>query len=525
MRFGLDRRRRIDATPLTPGERLVRRTGLGLAVFTLALIAILMTAVGLVTAAATVEAANQSVDRNLRAAAENMLLTLRTSQTPSPSPLPTATASPEDSGDDDDDDEEGDSSGSGGGNSGPGGGGDDDDDRTPRPTRRPTATSVPTARPAASPSPAPSVTPGPGEGELGSSDTFFLVLDDNGTVRVNPQNVSLAALPDESAIAAAMRSGSPDWRTVRIEGNNVRLLTQPVGGEDDVSRGVLQTGFVLQFQEEQTAQVVRTIVVATLVGLLGAALVTLFVTRRAMAPIREAFEAERRFVAAASHELRTPVAVVRASAEILQREDLVKPDGKPLVQDVVAESDRLGRLVGDLLALASAEAGQISIDPTHFDARSLVDAVVDRVSKLAQDRGVTVVAVHERGNGRPASVLNVEADRERMLQLLTILIDNAIDHSPPNGVVRVLARPGIGGDHGRAVIEVLDQGPGVPLEERDRIFEPFAKVGGRRRSTGSTGLGLAIARILAERQDATLAVRDAPGGGACFSVSLPRRAA
>ena len=523
MRFGPERRRPIDATPPTPGERLVRRTGLGLAIFTLALIAILMAAIGFVTAAATVETASQSVDRNLRAAADNMLLTLRTSQTPSPSP--TASASLEDTGGDDD--EDGDNSGPGSDNSGSGSG-DDDDDRTPRPSRRPAATAPPTPAREPSPVPTPSVdaTLDPGEGELGSSDTFFLVVDDIGRVRDNPQTVSLAALPDETAVAAVARSGSPDWRTVRIEGNNVRLLTQPIVGDDGVRRGVLQAGFVLRFQEDQTAQVVRTIIGATLVGLLGAALVTLFVTRRAMAPIRDAFEAERRFVAAASHELRTPVAVVRASAEILQREDLVKPDGRPLVEDVIAESDRLGRLVGDLLALASAEAGQISINPTVFDARSVVDEVVSRVSRLAQDRGVSVLATHEGGtDGRPVGALQVEADRERMLQLLLILIDNAIDHSPPQGFVRVVARPADGGDHGRAVVDVLDQGPGVPLEERDRIFEPFAKVGGRRRSTGSTGLGLAIARILAARQNATLTVRDAPGGGACFSVSLPRRPA
>jgi signal transduction histidine kinase len=120
--------------------------------------------------------------------------------------------------------------------------------------------------------------------------------------------------------------------------------------------------------------------------------------------------------------------------------------------------------------------------------------------------------------------LLIEADRERMLQLLTIFIDNAIGHSPPNGVVRVVCRPIAEGKSQRVAIEVMDQGPGVPFAERDRIFEPFAKVGGRRRASGSTGLGLAIARIHAARQDAMLAVRDAPGGGACFSVSVARRA-
>ena len=131
--------------------------------------------------------------------------------------------------------------------------------------------------------------------------------------------------------------------------------------------GVLQTGFVLTAHEEQQALIARTIILASLLGLLGAAIVTLFVTRRAMSPIRRAFAAERRFVGSASHELKTPVSIVHASAEILQREDLVQPEGRYLVDDIISESDRMGRLVGDLLALASTQAGQISVSSVLLD--------------------------------------------------------------------------------------------------------------------------------------------------------------
>jgi signal transduction histidine kinase len=286
--------------------------------------------------------------------------------------------------------------------------------------------------------------------------------------------------------------------------------------------GVLQSGFVLTAHEQQKVLIVQTIIVASLLGLLGAAVVTLFVTRHAMAPIRAAFDAERRFVASASHELKTPVSVVRASAEILQREDLVKPEGRYLVDDVVSESDRLGRLVGDLLALASAEAGQISIQPTTFDQGILVRETVERVQAVANERGVHVTAVNSEELAGRSGELLVTADRERMVQLLRIFIDNAIDHSPPDGVVTVAARTAGDANRGpkRVVVEVTDQGPGVPIADRERIFEPFERAAGARRSNQTTGLGLAIARILAARQHATLAIRDAPGGGACFSVSL-----
>ena len=401
----------------------------------------------------------------------------------------------------------------------------------PTPTPAPTATPSPAVTPTAAPSPTTAASPTPAaagatdERPPESSDTFFLIIDTAGHATANPQHVQVTGLPDADAIAGAL-AGNEDWRTVSADGIRIRLLTEPMRALDGSISGALQTGFVLTAHEEQQALIVRTIILASLIGLLGAALVTLFITRRAMAPIRAAFDAERRFVASASHELKTPVSIVRASAEILQREDLVKPEGRYLVADVMSESDRLGRLVGDLLALASAEAGQVTISVSTFDARQLVGEVVDRVRGMAESRGVKVESAQESTSVSEPELL-VSADRERMLQLLMIFIDNAIDHSPAQGVVRVAARAADEGARGvgrRVVIEVVDQGPGVPVAERERIFEPFARVSGRRRTTGTTGLGLAIARILAARQNATLTVRDAPGGGACFSVSLARRA-
>jgi signal transduction histidine kinase len=246
------------------------------------------------------------------------------------------------------------------------------------------------------------------------------------------------------------------------------------------------------------------------------------VTSRAMGPIRSAFNAERRFVASASHELRTPLAVVRASAEILQREDLVQAEGKRLVEDIVSESDRLGRLVSDLLALASADAGAIVVKPQQIEMRGFVAELARRAETIGTERGVRIEVVNEGAAAADRELL-VTADPDRMTQLLLIFIDNAIDHSPAGGTVRLVVGPTVDGNKPQVSIGVADQGPGVPIHERLRIFEPFARLAGRRRETGNTGLGLAIARILAARQDATLHVDDAVGGGAVFSVWLPRR--
>jgi signal transduction histidine kinase len=262
-----------------------------------------------------------------------------------------------------------------------------------------------------------------------------------------------------------------------------------------------------------------TILLASLFGLAGSALVTLLVTRIALAPIRAAFAAERRFVAAASHELRTPVAVLRAQAEVLAREDLVEADGRLLVDDLIAESDRLGRLVGDLLALSTAEAGALEIEHRPIEVRALVANLGRRVDGMARGRGHAIEIDQRAAEDAPA--LTVLSDPDRLTQLLLIFIDNALDHSPDAGAIRLTVAPVSNGDRQYVTLSVADQGPGVPPADRERIFEPFATLRGRRLNGESTGLGLAIARVLASRLGASLRVGDAAGGGAVFSVTLP----
>ena len=130
---------------------------------------------------------------------------------------------------------------------------------------------------------------------------------------------------------------------------------------------------------------------------------------------------------------------------------------------------------------------------------------------MADPAGLTVVTTLPQGRA-----VVVEADEDRLSQLLLILVDNAIEHSPPGGTVTL--ELGVSGS--KATLAVSDQGPGVPAAERERIFEPFARLPGRRRTSSGSGLGLAIARQLAVRHGADLVVDDAPGGGARFSLRL-----
>lgn len=505
MRF--DRAPEPTVQPVTPADRLVRRTSRGLAFVTLALIAALLASVGVVTAAVAIGMTDENIDHGLEQAAAIRLAALQS--------LAWEGSKEENGGGP----EDGEATPSDGPRTENGDGSEGAGEATlatasPGPTPAPAATSAPSGIGAFEAD----------EPQLESADTFFLVLDRNAGLISSSKPIALAGLPDPEAAASAAVKGD-DLRSVVVDGVHVRLLTERVVDSKGTVVAFLQSGFVLTQHDQQTNAILITILLTSLTGLVGAALVTVLVTSRAMGPIRTAFTAERRFVAAASHELRTPVSVVRASAEILQREGLVQPEGQRLVDDIVAEADRLGRLVGDLLALASAEAGAIDVKPEQIEMRAFVTELARRAETIGAERGVQIEVIQERAAVAAERELLVSADPDRMTQLLLIFIDNAIDHSPAGGTVRLVVGPTTDGGKPQVSVGVADQGPGVPIHERLRIFEPFARLAGRRRQTGNTGLGLAIARVLAARQDATLHVDDAVGGGAVFSVWLPRRPA
>jgi signal transduction histidine kinase len=359
-----------------------------------------------------------------------------------------------------------------------------------------------------------------------SADTFELYLGPDGGLVANPSRVRLAGLPDGDSVAAARAAGS-DLRTVDAGGVPIRLLTEAIAPHETAAGtgaapvGFLQVGFVLTLHDQQSADLIRAIVIVGLAGIAGAALITLYVTARALVPIRAAFEHERRFVADASHEIRTPTALIRASAEVVIREGLVGDAGRPLIDDVISESDRLARLVGDLLTLTSSGSGSLAVERSPIDLADVARDTVRRAGPLAEELGVELMLqdMTTSVDGREArAVLPILGDRDRLIQLLLILLDNAFGHSPPGGAVVV----GASRDGRRAIVTVSDQGPGIPAEERERIFEPFARLGMSRSSGGEgSGLGLAIARAIVERHDGSIRVEDDPVGGARFVVSVP----
>ena len=234
---------------------------------------------------------------------------------------------------------------------------------------------------------------------------------------------------------------------------------------------------------------------------------------RALVPIRKALETQRRFVSDASHELRTPIAVVKANNELLLRhpEETVE-SSLDQVEAVAAEADHMGRLVEGLLTLARADEGQAALHSEPIDLTALVEEIGRDMGALAELRGVHL--------DMATAQVRVDGDRQRLRQLVVILLDNALKYTPAGGCVTLrLERAGR-----QAEIIVSDTGPGIAPEHQKHIFDRFYRVdAARARVDGGTGLGLAIASWIAEAHHGRLTLESTPGKGSTFAVRLPAR--
>jgi len=222
----------------------------------------------------------------------------------------------------------------------------------------------------------------------------------------------------------------------------------------------------------------------------------------------QALQAQRRFVADASHELRTPLTTLRGNIALLQRDPPIDTEDRVAVlADMVDESERMSRLVNDLLALARADAGRpLRREPVPL--KPLIEDTCRRVKALAPQQRVECNELVD------AAVLG---DHDAITQVLLILLDNALKFTPPSGCVNV--RTALEGQH--VTISVADTGSGIAPEVLPHIFERFYRANTARTGTG-TGLGLAIAKTLVEAQQGSISVTSEVGKGSIFSVTLPQ---
>ncbi len=387
-----------------------------------------------------------------------------------------------------------------------------------------------------------------------STDAFLMVLTEDGTVLYTTGQLDGTAPRIPAAVVVEAAETGESVATIRPSGDvELRVHARPWRRPDLGTSGIVVAGQSTRVTEEQLAGLRVVIWTSTVITLIAALVVSWLVTGRALRPLRRlaettdeigrtgdlsrrltpvrardevgalttsfnemleglesaqarlatALEAQRRFVADASHELRSPLTTIRNNAGFLQeRPDVADADREEAISDIAAEADRMARLVDDLLTLARADAGQ-PFDRRPVDLAPLLQDVGRKASRLAGPLQLDVAG--------PAVVFG---DADALTRLAWILVENAASHGEGAIAVHLATADGW------AELEVSDQGPGIPEEDLDRVFDRFYRADPARHRRG-VGLGLAIARTIVDAHEGTIAAANRPGGGATITARLP----
>jgi len=241
------------------------------------------------------------------------------------------------------------------------------------------------------------------------------------------------------------------------------------------------------------------------------------VLNRMLARIDHAFEAQKRFTADASHELRSPLTALRGEVEVALRRDRSPDEYRRVLTSALEEVERLSRTAEDLLTLARSDAGVMTPRLRGVDLGERVGRVVERLRALGEEKDLQLSAELAPG-------VQVMADPDLLDRLIWNLVENGVKFTPEGGFVDVVVGRQ---EDGAPIFEVRDTGPGLEEEDLERVFERFSRgdrARGRSPDTPGTGLGLAIAQAIADLHEAELHVSNRPGGlGAVARVQFPDR--
>lgn len=305
------------------------------------------------------------------------------------------------------------------------------------------------------------------------------------------------------ALSLLLAAAAAAWGSVRI----ARRLTVPLDRIADVARTIRTHG--------PSARIPAVSADAELQSLTVILNEMLAALEAALTAERQTAEAQKRFVADAAHELRSPLANLRGTIEVTLRRPRSVEEYQESLAIAAAEIERLSRLTNDLLVLSRADAGQLVCRPAPCDVVEIAADAIAACTHRASARRVHVdLAMPPR--------LPIVADADRLRQVVDNLLDNGLRHAPEGTTLTVKAEA----RNGDVVVSVRDRGAGLTAEQQTRIFDRFYRADeSRARRSGGLGLGLPIAKAIVEAHHGTLAVQSAPGAGCTFIVTLPATAA
>ena len=384
---------------------------------------------------------------------------------------------------------------------------------------------------------------------LETAASFFIVVDTEGTISLRSQNMS--TLPQDFGLLDENGLQGEETLNYAIRGDStMRVLTTPLYSEDELI-GYLQVGRLVDNIESFN----RFLVIALFVGFAGASaslFLAVLLTPSSFKPLEDMaavtrqitnaddlsrrvpntertdeigvlarsfnqllerlerlFQTQQRLLADVSHELRTPLTAIRGNVDLMRRMGDADPESLEIIQE---EIERMTRLVGDLLLLARADAGGLPLEKKKVELDNLLFEVYRQVRLLEKSVEVKVTEVDQ---------VCIMGDVDRLKQLLLNLIGNAIKYTPQGGVVSVR----LSKKNGWAYLSIADTGRGIPAEDLPYIFDRFYRVDKARArgqaGQGGAGLGLAIAKWIAQAHGGNIDVVSKVGEGTTFTIILP----
>jgi signal transduction histidine kinase len=347
----------------------------------------------------------------------------------------------------------------------------------------------------------------PGEGI-----SFSVFKDsDNNVFTIN----SFVDLSDEAIIRIREIAAEDinNMRSVSLDGRMWRVMSSPVdfvnsfelvrNGQSTVTvnaatEGISQIRFIDVTESHQMLQTLAlTLAGATLVVLTGFFFISRYFAKQAVKPMEEAWEKQRRFITDASHELKTPLSVINANCGVLySNQDEPLNEQIRWVDSISRATDRMTGLVGNLLSLASMDDTQYEIQCSTFDIGKEMTAAISEMEVIADDKGITIIKEIEPG-------IEIESDKEQVQNILSTLVENAVKYTPFNGVITASVKK----EKRHITCAIRNSGPGIPPDELPNVFDRFYRGDPARSSDNSGyGLGLAIAKTIADKLDAKLSV-------------------
>ncbi len=339
----------------------------------------------------------------------------------------------------------------------------------------------------------------------------WVALDLDGRVLDQNSSAESLGLPSSELAERTLREDEPVSATIEGQPGSVRAVGIPFYDDSGELIGAIQYATSLQAVRQTLNQLVLVLLPLGLGGLGLAAIGGSYMAGRAVQPVQNAFEKQRAFIADASHELKTPVTLMRADAEVLFR-GLKNSDDRELAEDIIGESERISEILSNLLTMARLDAGALDVSLQPFDLSTVLMETAERFRARSASEAIQLET-------QVPGKLPVRGDPVTTGQILSALLDNALRFTPSGGHVSLTS----GLQDGWVEVVVKDTGPGIDPEHLPRIFDRFYRASvGRSRETGGTGLGLSIACGLARAQNGDLTAENAKDGGAVFRLKLPR---